>query len=88
MKKIKKQRWLYSSQMVINFSKAIKNSFTSKLFNKFLSVKTVPNSVYENTSFDEDLEDSNLVNNLQFLVKYLITLILFQAVLIINLCVF
>lgn len=67
--KIKKQRWLYSSQMVINFSKAIKNSFTSKLFNKFLSVKTVPNSVYENTSFDEDLEDSNLVNNLQFLIE-------------------
>lgn len=56
--------------MVINFSKAIKNSFTSKLFNKFLSIKAFPNSMalYDSTSFEYEMENSNLVNNLQFLV--------------------
>ncbi len=68
--RIKKQRWLYSSQMVINLSKAIKNTFTSKLFNKFLTIKAFPNSInsYESSSFDLEMENNNLVNNLQFLV--------------------
>ncbi len=70
---IKKQRWLYSSQMVINLSKAIKNTFTSKLFNKFLTIKAFPNSinVFESNSFDLEMENNNLVNNLQFLVRIL-----------------
>lgn len=47
--------------MIINFNKALKNSFTTKVFSKFLQLKT-PKDEY-------DLDTSNnLVNDLQFLV--------------------
>ena len=73
--KIKRQRWLYSSQMVISFSKAVRNSFTCKLFNKFLSIKAFPNSTNIDTnSFDLEMENNNMINNLQFLVKPILKL--------------
>ena len=61
---VKESRWLYSSQMIMGFSKALKNSFTTKVFSKFLSFKTTPNA----SEFDLEL-NNNLVNNLQFLVE-------------------
>jgi hypothetical protein len=64
LSKIKNRRWLYSSQMIISLSKALKNSFTTKVFSKFLSFKTTPNA----NEFDLELTN-NLVNNLQFLVE-------------------
>jgi hypothetical protein len=63
LSKIKDRRWLYSQQMIISFSKSLKNSFTTKVFGKYLSFKT-PNA----NEFDLDLSN-NLVNNLQFLVE-------------------
>ena len=61
---MKKRRWLYSSQMIINFGKALRNSFTTKVFSKFLTFKSTPNSIEE---FDM-LMNNNLVNDLKFLV--------------------
>ncbi|CAF0779308.1 unnamed protein product [Brachionus calyciflorus] len=63
--KIKKNRWLYSSQMIINFGKALRNSFTVKVFSKFLLFKSTPSDA---TPFDLEM-NNNLVNNLQFLVE-------------------
>jgi hypothetical protein len=50
--------------MVINFSKALRNTFTTRIFRKFLSFKSNPDS----NEYDLEL-DNNLVNNLQFLVE-------------------
>ena len=50
--------------MIISFSKALKNSFTKKVFSKFLSYKTNPDA----NEFDLELSN-NLVNNIQFLVE-------------------
>ncbi|RNA26889.1 regulator of G- signaling 22 [Brachionus plicatilis] len=63
--KIKKNRWLYSSQMIINFGKALRNSFTVKVFSKFLTYKSIPSDA---TPFDLEM-NNNLVNDLQFLVE-------------------
>ena len=65
--KVKKRRWLYSSQMIINFGKALRNSFTTKVFSKFLTFKSNPSSIND---FDMDT-NNNLVNDLQFLVEVL-----------------
>lgn len=62
---MKKRRWLYSSQMIINFGKALRNSFTTKVFSKFLTFKSAPNSIEE---FDM-MTNNNLVNDLKFLVS-------------------
>lgn len=64
--KLKKRRWLYSSQMIINFGKALRNNFTVKLFNKFLSLKSSSNDVRE-----FDFNTNNLVNDLHFLIQVL-----------------
>lgn len=51
--------------MIINFGKALKNSFTVKVFSKFLTFKSIPNDA---CPFDLET-NNNLVNDLQFLVE-------------------
>jgi hypothetical protein len=55
-----RDRWLYSSQTIISFRKALKNRFTTKMFNQFLELKTP-----EDTKFTFNI----LTNNLEFLVE-------------------
>lgn len=64
LSKAKEQRWLYSSQMIISFNKALKNNFTTKVFSKFLAFKANPSA----NEFDLELNNV-LVSNLQFLVE-------------------
>ncbi len=67
--KAKKNRWLYSSSTVINFGKSLKNSFTTKLFSKFLTYKMYSNGMESRfTDWESDNNKNKLVNNLQFLV--------------------
>lgn len=51
--------------MIINFGKALKNSFTVKVFSKFLTFKSIP---HETCPFDLEI-NNNLINDLQFLVE-------------------
>ena len=51
--------------MIINFGKALRNSFTTKVFSKFLTYKSTPSNIED---FDMD-SNNNLVSNLKFLVE-------------------
>ncbi len=53
--------------MIINFGKALRNSFTVKLFNKFLGLKSSSSQGIR----EFDFNTNNLVNDLQFLVQVL-----------------
>ena len=66
---MKKRRWLYSSQMIINFGKALRNTFTVKLFNKYLSMKTSSSNQPNGSIREIDFNTNNLVSDLQFLVQ-------------------
>ena len=64
--------------MIINFGKALRNNFTVKLFNKFLSLKSSSNDVRE-----FDFNTNNLVNDLHFLIQvleYKVRKLLFQLI--------
>jgi len=64
-KNARKQRWLFSSQTIINFGKALRNSFTIKVFSKFLALKTNPSHL---KGVELDISN-NLTNSLQFLIE-------------------
>lgn len=55
-----RDRWLYSSQTIIDFHKALKNQFTIKMFKQFLELKTP-----EDTKYTFNI----LTNNLDFLIE-------------------
>lgn len=63
--------------MIINFTKALRNSFTTKVFSKFLALKCPQNEL--------EFEPNNyLINNLQFLVKLYFFVFLNSCLMVLN----